>query len=161
VFTARYALSPYIKQIHSVFKGLIFSKLTICITAIWQRSPFKPMTKRQSIFTCISFYNITQFFVFSRVKINYSKSFAYCMKYHFSNVLTLTSVYRIYLCISHVPHKKLNDVPAMKLRTDICNTYGYDYCAVTTENLIEFRLNSVVWIVNIRKHAIPLRLYCQ
>jgi hypothetical protein len=24
VFTARYALSPYIKQIHSVFKGLIF-----------------------------------------------------------------------------------------------------------------------------------------
>jgi hypothetical protein len=35
VFTARYALSPYIKQIHFVFKGLIITKLTTAITYIY------------------------------------------------------------------------------------------------------------------------------
>jgi hypothetical protein len=42
VFTARYALSPYIKQIRFVFKGLILEKVSHCVepvTLIFRRKP--------------------------------------------------------------------------------------------------------------------------
>jgi hypothetical protein len=34
VFTARYALSPYVKQIHFVFKGLIYQETCRCVCYI-------------------------------------------------------------------------------------------------------------------------------
>jgi hypothetical protein len=42
VFTARYALSPYIKQIRFVFKGLILEKVSHCVepvTLIFRSKP--------------------------------------------------------------------------------------------------------------------------